>query len=50
MSRAFVKEQDAEAVEELADRPVSDHPNDVTPEGLAQIDAEFALAHDAAFF
>ena len=40
MSRAFVKEQDTEAVEELPDRPVSEHPNDVTPEGAAQIDGQ----------
>jgi hypothetical protein len=47
MSRAFVKERDAEAVEELPDRSLSDHPNDVTPEGLTQIDAELALARAA---
>jgi hypothetical protein len=35
MSRAFVKEQAAEAVEEFPDRSVSEHPNDVTPEGLS---------------
>jgi transcription elongation GreA/GreB family factor len=47
MSRAFVKEQDTEAVEELPDRLVSEHSNDVTPEGAAQIDAEFAAARIA---
>ena len=47
MSRAFVKEQDTEAVEKLPYRSVSEHPNDVTPEGLAQIDAELALARTA---
>jgi hypothetical protein len=32
MSRAFVKEPDgAEAFEELPDRPISEHPNLVTP-------------------
>ncbi|HEX8571021.1 MAG TPA: transcription elongation factor GreA [Caulobacteraceae bacterium] len=41
MSRAFVKEQD-DAFDELPDRPVSPHPNLVTPEGLAAIDAELA--------
>jgi hypothetical protein len=39
VSRAFVKEQDGDAVEELPDRPISEHPNDVTPEG-AVIDAD----------
>jgi transcription elongation GreA/GreB family factor len=39
MSRAFVKEADGtETFEDLPDRPVSAHPNIVTPEGLAQID------------
>ena len=40
MSRAFVKESDE--VEELPDRLISEHPNLVTPEGLAQIEAEVA--------
>jgi len=39
MSRAFVKE-DAGEGEELPERPVSPHPNYVTREGLARIDAE----------
>ena len=40
MSRAFVKEPDGgEAIEPLPDRPISPHPNLVTPEGLASIDA-----------
>lgn len=38
MSRAFVKETD-EAIEELPERPISPHPNLVTREGLARIDA-----------
>ncbi|PSC05679.1 transcription elongation factor [Alsobacter soli] len=39
MSRAFVKEQEGgEAFEDLPDRPVSPHPNLVTPEGLRQIE------------
>lgn len=43
MSRAFVKEPDGEdAVEELPERPVSSHPNLVTAQGLAQIEAELA--------
>jgi transcription elongation GreA/GreB family factor len=41
MSRAFVKELE-DAVEELPDRPISAHPNLVTPEGLARIEAEVA--------
>jgi transcription elongation GreA/GreB family factor len=41
MSRAFVKELE-DAVEELPDRPISPHPNLVTPEGLARIEAEVA--------
>ena len=47
MSRAFVKETDADAVEDLPDRPVSEHPNDVTAEGLAQIEAAVAAAQAA---
>ena len=43
MSRAFVKEPDGEdALEELPERPVSSHPNLVTAQGLAQIEAELA--------
>jgi transcription elongation GreA/GreB family factor len=41
VSRAFVKEDDG-AGEPLPDRPVSPHPNFVTPEGLAAIDRELA--------
>ncbi len=47
MSRAFVKDSDADAVEDLPDRPVSDFPNDVTAEGLAQIEAAYAAAQSA---
>lgn len=49
MSRAFVKEQ--EFTEDLPDRPISTHPNEVTAEGLARIDAEvekWRAAHAAA--
>lgn len=42
MSRAFVKEDDGADAEALPDRPVSEHHNYVTPEGLARIDAELA--------
>src|SRR3954470_24464430 len=47
MSRAFVKDSDADAVEDLPDRPVSEHPNDVTAEGLAQIEAAYVAAQSA---
>jgi transcription elongation GreA/GreB family factor len=45
MSRAFVK--DADKVEELPNRPISDHPNEVTKEGLQQIEAAMTAAQDA---
>ena len=41
MSRAFVRETEAE-VEPLPDRPISPHPNFVTANGLAKIDARVA--------
>lgn len=37
MSRAFVKESDQPVGNELPDRPISPHPNYVTPSGLAQL-------------
>lgn len=41
MSRAFVREQeDDELLEGLPERQISEHPNFVTPEGLADIEAE----------
>jgi len=47
MSRAFVKEPDGgEAFEDLPDRPISEHPNLVTPEGLAQIEDTLARLHE----
>jgi transcription elongation GreA/GreB family factor len=47
MSRAFVKEPDgADTFEELPDRPVSQHPNLVTPEGLARIEDTLARLHE----
>lgn len=49
MSRAFVKEQ--ESIDELPERLISEHPNLVTKEGLAQIEAEvarFDAAHAGA--
>lgn len=46
MSRAFVKESDADPVE-LPDRPVSAHPNLVTTDGLAAIERETARFESA---
>ena len=47
MSRAFVKEADGDDVfDHLPDRPISPHPNFVTPEGLAQIEAELTRLHE----
>jgi transcription elongation GreA/GreB family factor len=49
MSRAFIKEDTIENVEDLPERAVSDHPNYVTAHGLALIEAELArLAHEHA--
>src|SRR6202048_2319439 len=47
MSRAFVKEQDGDYLEDLPERPVSEHPNDVTEAGLAQIEHALAAASEA---
>lgn len=48
MSVAFTKETDHEAsAADLPDRPISPHPNLVTPEGLAQLDAALAEARAA---
>lgn len=47
MSRAFVKEPEGgEAYEDLPDRPISPHPNFVTPEGLALIDAALTRSRE----
>ncbi|MGY2047215.1 transcription elongation factor GreA [Methylobacterium sp. JK268] len=46
MSIAFVREPEGgEAFEDLPDRPISPHPNFVTPEGLALIEAELDRLH-----
>jgi transcription elongation GreA/GreB family factor len=42
MSSAFVKEEEGGEAVDLADRPVSPHPNFVTAAGLAAIEAELA--------
>jgi transcription elongation GreA/GreB family factor len=47
MSRAFVKEQDTDHLDDLPARPVSEHPNDVTEAGLAQIEQALAIAGEA---
>ena len=47
MSRAFVKEQDTDHVDDLPERPISEHPNDVTETGLAQIERALASAGEA---
>jgi transcription elongation GreA/GreB family factor len=48
MSVAFTKEGDLEATAaDLPDRPISPHPNFVTREGLAAIEAALAAARDA---
>jgi transcription elongation GreA/GreB family factor len=47
MSSAFVKEPEGgEAFEDLPDRPISAHPNFVTPEGFAFIEAELTRLHE----
>lgn len=38
MSRAFTREPDGQIPEDLPERPVSPHPNWVTPEGFRQIE------------
>jgi transcription elongation GreA/GreB family factor len=46
MSRAFVKEPDGgEAFEDLPDRTISQHPNLVSPQGLAQIEERLTRLH-----
>jgi transcription elongation GreA/GreB family factor len=46
MSRAFVKEPDGAEAQELPDRPISEHPNLVTPQGLAQIEDTLTRLHE----
>jgi transcription elongation GreA/GreB family factor len=46
MNRAFVKEADGvDVVETVPERPISAHPNFVTAEGLATIEAELERVH-----
>jgi transcription elongation GreA/GreB family factor len=46
MSRAFVRDQD-DSIEDVSDRPVSEHPNDVTETGMSEIEAALAGARAA---
>ena len=46
MSRAFVKEPDGAEAQELPDRPISQHPNLVTPQGLARIEDTLTRLHE----
>ncbi|MGI8723922.1 MAG: transcription elongation factor GreA [Methyloceanibacter sp.] len=47
MSRAFVKEPDGgDAFEDLPDRPISEHANLVTPQGLAQMEDTLERLHE----
>ena len=47
MSRAFVRESDVEAPEELPDRLISPYPNDVTAEGEQQLELMLQNAREA---
>jgi len=48
MAVAFTREEDYESqAADLPDRPISPHPNLVTPQGLAAIEAELAAARAA---
>jgi transcription elongation GreA/GreB family factor len=48
MSVAFTKEEDTEAAAAyLPERPISPHPNFVTPTGLAKLDAALSAAKEA---
>ncbi len=48
MSVAFTREEDLEAAAaHVPDRPISPHPNLVTPEGLAELDAALGAARAA---
>jgi transcription elongation GreA/GreB family factor len=47
MSRAFVKEQDIEAFEDMPDRQISELPNDVTVDGMAKIEEALAASRTA---
>lgn len=46
MSQAFVKEQDDALENRLPDRPQSEHPNYVTPQGLAEWHDRIRVLHE----
>ncbi|MET3651853.1 GreA/GreB family elongation factor [Dyella japonica] len=46
MSRSFVKDADESVGERLPDIPLSEHPNYVTPRGLAQLRARLVALRD----
>lgn len=46
MSRSFVKDADESVGERLPDIPLSEHPNYVTPRGLAQLRARLIAARE----
>lgn len=45
MSRAFVKDHDGDAQDALPDLPLSEHPNHVTPSGIARLRERLAATH-----
>jgi len=47
MSRAFVRESDVEVPEALPDRFISSYPNDVTAEGMQQLELMLETAREA---
>lgn len=47
MSKAFTKEDDQGAEEDLPERPLSPHPNFVTADGMQAIDREVARLQEA---
>jgi len=47
MSRAFVKEQDIEVLDELPNRVISPYQNDVTDEGMKQLESMLGAAREA---
>ena len=46
MSRAFVREPDIEALDELPDRLISPRPNDVTSESMKQLELMLEAARE----
>ena len=46
MSRAFVREKDVDYLQGLPERPISEHPNEVTETRLTQIEHGLAAASE----